>query len=78
MRVRDKYLLLEALELERERQGISVYKMCQHAEISHTVWGRYFKGQREPDWDILFRIAEALRVKWHVTVGLKKHNPEQE
>jgi transcriptional regulator with XRE-family HTH domain len=72
MKLKDKYELLDALEEERLEQGISKHKMCQQADISHTVWTRYLSEEREPDWDYLFRVAEALGLKWHVTVGLKK------
>jgi transcriptional regulator with XRE-family HTH domain len=52
----------ERLQLLRERAALSQYALARRAGLSKQALSRLEKGDREPSWDTVQRIAAALGV----------------
>lgn len=54
--------LHEAIEKERERQGISRYKLAKAIDTNPTNYGKIADGLHSPSLDMMFRICKELNI----------------
>jgi transcriptional regulator with XRE-family HTH domain len=53
----------------REQQGLSQRELAKHVKIAHSTLGMYEIGEREPDFDIVSRLATFLNTSIDYLLG---------